>query len=84
MQPRIESLIESLANIAVGYLVAVGSQMLVFPMFGIDVPTRTNFLIGLWFTGISLVRSYALRRVFNWRLQRRVEASRDRFALFEE
>ena len=84
MQRRMESLIESLANIAVGYLVAVGSQMLVFPMFEIDVPARTNFLIGLWFTGISLVRSYALRRVFNWRVQRRVEAAKERFALFEE
>ena len=71
MQPRLESLIESLANIAIGYLVAVGSQMLIFPLFDIHVPARTNFAIGLWFTGISLARSYALRRVFNWRLMRR-------------
>ena len=64
-QSRRRSMIESVANVAVGYLVAVGSQVVIFPMFGIDVPLRSNFLIGLWFTGISLARSYCLRRVFN-------------------
>ena len=64
-QSRRRSMIESVANVAVGYLVAVGSQVVIFPMFGIDVPLRSNFLIGLWFTGISLTRSYCLRRVFN-------------------
>lgn len=64
-QTRIQSLIESCANIAVGYGVAILSQLLVFPLFGINIPLSSNLYIGLWFTVISLVRSYILRRWFN-------------------
>lgn len=64
-QSRRMSFVESLSNVLIGYGVAVASQVLVFPLFGIHVPLRDNFLIGLWFTAISIVRSYALRRVFN-------------------
>lgn len=65
MQTRIQSAIESVANVVVGYLVALASQLLVFPMFGIHVPFSSNLAIGAWFTVISLVRSYVLRRWFN-------------------
>lgn len=64
-QTRIESLLESGVNIFIGYFVALISQMLVFPMFGINVPLSVNLWIGLWFTVISLVRSYVIRRWFN-------------------
>ena len=68
MQSRKESLIESLMNIAIGYLVALLSQLAIFPLFGINVPLSTNLWIGAWFTAISLARSYAIRRWFNARL----------------
>jgi hypothetical protein len=64
-QSRIQSAIEAIANTAIGYGVAIMSQLLVFPLFDIHVPLSDNLLIGLWFTGISLVRSYVLRRAFN-------------------
>lgn len=64
-QSRRHSAIESVANVAIGYGVAVGSQIVIFPMFGIHIPIGDNLLIGLWFTAISIVRSYALRRWFN-------------------
>lgn len=64
-QTKIESLIESLVNILIGYGVALVSQIVVFPLFGIFVPLTTNLLIGVWFTVISLVRSYIIRRWFN-------------------
>jgi len=67
-QTKIGSLIESLMNIAIGYSVAIISQILVFPMFDIHVPLSTNLWIGAWFTLISLVRSYVIRRWFNKRL----------------
>lgn len=69
-QSRRHSAIESVANVAVGYGVAVGSQIVIFPMFGIHIPLGDNLLIGLWFTAISIVRSYALRRWFNGFTQR--------------
>jgi hypothetical protein len=68
-QSRLGSLIEAGMNILIGYGVALGSQIVVFPWFGIHVPLSTNLWIGLWFTLISLVRSYIIRRWFNARLQ---------------
>jgi hypothetical protein len=68
IQTRIGSLIESLMNILIGYGVALLSQIGIFPMFGIHVPIGTNLWIGAWFTLISLVRSYIIRRWFNARL----------------
>ena len=61
---RLMSLVESLANVLVGYGVAVATQMAVFPLFGLTVTVTENLLIGLIFTVVSIVRSYALRRSF--------------------
>lgn len=65
MQSKRHSFIEAVANVAVGYFVAVVSQLVIFPMFGIVVPLSDNLMIGAFFTIISLARSYALRRIFN-------------------
>lgn len=67
-QTRIGSLIESFMNIAIGYLVALLSQIIIFPMLDIHVSLSDNLLIGAYFTLISLVRSYVIRRWFNARL----------------
>ena len=63
-QSRLMSLAESLANVLVGYGVAVLTQVVVFPLFGLAVTVTENLLIGLIFTAVSIVRSYALRRGF--------------------
>lgn len=67
MQSRLGSFIESAVNIGIGYFVALLSQLLVFPMFDIHVSFETNLWIGAWFTLISLIRSYVVRRWFNLR-----------------
>ena len=64
-QSHIHSAIESAINILIGYLVALASQLVIFPFFGIHLALRENMFIGFWFTIISLVRSYVLRRIFN-------------------
>lgn len=69
MQSRKHSFIESLVNVLIGYLVAVGSQIVIFPMFGIHIPMSDNFIMGLWFTLISIIRSYLLRRWFTKRTE---------------
>ena len=63
-QSRLMPMVESLANVLVGYVVAVVTQMAVFPLFGLAVTVTENLLIGLIFTAVSIVRSYALRRGF--------------------
>lgn len=64
-QSKRQSLIEAIVNILVGYFLAVGTQILIFPFFGAKIPIESNFYIGLIFTILSLVRSYTLRRIFN-------------------
>ncbi len=67
MQSKTHSLIESCSNVAVGYLVAVASQLAIFPMFDINISVTDNLAIGAWFTVISIIRSYAIRRWFTRR-----------------
>lgn len=64
-QSRLMSVVESVTNVAVGYGVAVGTQIVVFPLFGLHASMSDTLLIGAVFTVVSIVRSYALRRLFN-------------------
>lgn len=66
MQTRRQSMIETAASVAIGYLVALASQLAIFPLFGIHATLSDNLLIGAWFTVISIVRGYYVRRFFNW------------------
>ncbi|MBA1373257.1 DUF7220 family protein [Sphingomonas ursincola] len=63
-QSRAMSLVESLANVAVGYGVAVATQILIFPIFGLHTTLGQNLMMGAIFTVVSIGRSYALRRLF--------------------
>lgn len=65
MQTKKHSLIESIANVAIGYTIALLSQVAIFPQYGIAVDLSANLQIGAWFTIISIARSYTLRRIFN-------------------
>jgi len=67
-QTKLGSLIESLINILIGYVISLLSQLVIFPMFNIHISLATNFYIGAWFTVISLARSYIIRRWFNAKL----------------
>ena len=67
MQPPWLSFVEAVTNIVVGYGLAVLTQIIVFPLFGLHASLGENLLIGGLFTCISLARSYVLRRLFNAR-----------------
>ena len=58
------SLVEAIANVVVGFAVAVLTQIVVFPLFGLRASLGDNLALGGMFTAISLARSYALRRLF--------------------
>ena len=67
-QSRRLSLLEAMTNVVVGYALAVLTQLIVFPWFGLTASLQDNLAIGAAFVGVSLIRSYALRRVFErWR-----------------
>jgi hypothetical protein len=63
-QSRRMSLIEAITNVAVGFGLAIATQMLVFPLFGLQASFADNLALGSIFTGISIARSYLLRRLF--------------------
>ncbi len=63
-QTKNASLVESLLNMAIGYGVAVVSQIVIFPIFGIHISVVDNLMIGVFFTTISIVRSFFVRRLF--------------------
>ncbi|KGL02756.1 MULTISPECIES: hypothetical protein [Rhodobacterales] len=63
-QSRLMSLIEAITNVIVGYGVAVMTQILIFPIFGLHTTLAQNLQMGLLFTGVSIIRSFLLRRLF--------------------
>lgn len=65
MQSKRLSLIEAVANTCVGYGVNFTANLLIFPLFGMHISIRDNFVMGLIYTGISIARGYVLRRTFN-------------------
>ena len=64
-QSKKESFIESATNIAIGYVINLFAQMLIFPIFGLKASLLDNIGIGLCFTVIALTRNYVIRRWFN-------------------
>jgi hypothetical protein len=64
-QSKLGSMAEAWANIAVGFTINYAANLCIFPLFGMHISPLNNFLMGLIYTAISLVRSYVLRRWFN-------------------
>ncbi len=73
MQSRTMSLVEVTSSVVVGYCVAVCAQIVVFPWFGLTVALHENMAIAAVFTVVSIVRSYAFRRLFE-RFRRETQA----------
>ena len=65
LQTKRQSLIETLTNVAIGYLISFIANMLVLPLFGYNINLTDGVLISIIFTIISIVRGYFIRRFFN-------------------
>lgn len=63
-QSRALSLVQSAANVVVGFVLAFVTQVVLVPLFGWNPKMVQNMRIGLAFAGISLARGYQLRRLF--------------------
>ena len=64
------SLIESLTNVAIGMVVSFFGQIVVSHWYKLPLNVAQNMQIVLFFTVLSVARSYVLRRVFNRRIKR--------------
>jgi hypothetical protein len=74
-QSRLMSLIEAFINVVAGYGIAVMTQMAVLPLFGLGASLRDNMMMGGIFAGVSIMRSYALRRLFETLRVRCIESN---------
>ena len=63
-QSRRMSLVEAVTNVVVGFAVALLTQIIVFPVFDLEVTLGENLAISGLFTLASICRSFVLRRVF--------------------
>lgn len=72
-QTRLESLIEAVVNAAIGMGVGLASQLIIFYALGVEVTVAQNMWMVVWFTAISIARSYIIRRWFNDRLRRSIK-----------
>ena len=63
-QSRAMSMIEAMTNVVIGYILAIVTQLVVFPVFGIEAALSEHLAIGLAFVAVSLARGYLLRRLF--------------------
>lgn len=64
VQSREASLLEAATNVALGFVLALAMQALIYPLFGIRTTVVTDSTIAVAFTLVSLVRSYLVRRAF--------------------
>jgi ABC-type branched-subunit amino acid transport system permease subunit len=64
VQSREASLLEAATNVALGFVLALLLQALIYPLLGIHTTMLTDSTIAMAFLLMSLVRSYLVRRAF--------------------
>lgn len=69
-QTRTSSFIEALINVLIGYSINFTANLVIFPVFGWHLSIKDNLIIGVFYTVISIVRSYVIRRWFNAHIHR--------------
>lgn len=74
-QTRLGSLIETMVNIVIGFTINWTANMFIFPLFGFHISAGANFVLGLIYTVISVIRSYCIRRWFNAKLHAMSQAA---------
>lgn len=66
MQSKKMSLIETVFSVIIGYIISIIAQLTIFPIYDINISFSDNLAIGLFFTVVSIIRGYYVRRLFNW------------------
>ena len=64
-QSKLQSLVESVVTVGSGLIVAVIIQLLIFPLYDIDITLFQNIQIVMILTVTSIIRIYIVRRCFN-------------------
>ena len=67
---KLKSISESFANIIIGFPINYCANLLILPFYldgwgTVEESLQSAFVIGVWFTIVSIIRTYGLRRLFN-------------------
>ena len=65
MQTKKWSMIESLTSTTIGIIIGIVLNVTILPIFGYPVSLSDSLWISVIFTAVSVIRSYAVRRIFN-------------------
>lgn len=63
-QRKRHSALEAVLNVLIGFGISTLANAAILPMYGMPFSWNSNIQIGLWFTAISVIRSYGVRRMF--------------------
>jgi hypothetical protein len=66
MQTNKQSAIEVLAGTLIGFLITFAAQLFIMELYALPSTLTQDLAITGFFTGISILRGYAVRRFFNW------------------
>lgn len=72
-QSRLGSMVEACINVLIGFWINFFMNLAVLPLFGFHISIADNFIIGIIYTGVSIARSYCIRRWFNASIHRAAE-----------
>lgn len=64
-QTKKQSLKETIISTFIGLAVSLITQILIFPLYGLEVSFNQNIQITIIFTVVSILRGYLIRRFFN-------------------
>ena len=67
-QSKFHSFIEACTTVGSGMIVALAIQLLIFPLYNIQITMFENIQLVIIFTTTSLLRVYIIRRFFNKRM----------------
>jgi len=65
MQSKKHSFLEAVTNTFVGFIISLVASFAIFPAVGIHTTPLQNLTVTIFYTIISIIRGYVLRRWFN-------------------
>lgn len=73
-QTRLGSLLEAFTNVLIGFGINYCMNLVILNgVMGMGISLTQNLWIGLMFTVVSVVRSYGVRRLFNYGLRAAIQ-----------
>lgn len=65
MQTKRMSLVETVTSTCIGLVVSLISNLIIFHLMKVPLSMHQNVMMTLFFTFVSIVRGYLVRRLFN-------------------